>query len=153
MLNSLRKQTTKNFELILITEKGSLSVLRQKGLLLTRGDTVSFIDDDIYCPSTWLESIFECFREGVVGVTGPTTIKKEYQKNRDCLKWPILRKACERFFEVSGKPGHLSPCGAPSMESNFQECLYEGEVQYLECCNMSLLRNEDIYVGGFDNHY
>lgn len=149
-LKSLTRQTYKNFEVILITEKGNLSELRDKGLRSARGSVVSFIDDDVYCPSTWLEGVTQNFREGVVGVTGPTVITREYRANRDSIAfqgiaWPLLR-----FFGVSDKPGHLSPTGAPSMASNFEECQYEGPVEYLECCNMSVRRREALDAGGFD---
>lgn len=152
-LTSLTAQTFKDFEVILLTEKGNLSELRDKGLRRARGGIVSFIDDDVYCPPTWLESVVGSFGKGVVGVTGPTTITREYQSNRDCLKYRKLRAIQERFFKVSSKPGHLSPYGAPSMASNFENCAYQGEVDYLECCNMSVKKKEAVDVGGFDAIY
>ena len=63
-LISLTKQTFKDFEIILITEKGDLSKLRDTGLRCARGDIVSFIDDDVYCPSIWLQSVVKCFGKG-----------------------------------------------------------------------------------------
>ena len=152
-LTSLTKQTFKDFEVILITEKGDLSALRDSGLRCARGDIVSFIDDDVYCPPTWLEGVVKGFREGVVGVTGPTIITQEYQANRDCLKYKRLRKLQEWLFKVPTTPGKLSVCGAPSMVSNFEGCDYEGEVEYLECCNMSVKKKEALDVGGFDHKY
>jgi len=152
-LQSLSQQTFKDFEVVLITEKGNLSELRQKGLESATGRIVTFIDDDVYCPPTWLQGITQSFREGILGVTGPTIITKEYQQNRDCLRFKKLRKLQEWLFKVPTKPGHLSPCGAPSMASNFRECNYEGEVEYLECCNMSVSRKEALDVGGFDPIY
>ena len=152
-LESLTKQTYKDFEVILLTEKGHLSELRQRGLECAVGSIVSFIDDDVYCPPTWLEGVVKSFREGVVGVSGPTIIVPEYQKNRDCLKYEKLRKLQEWIFKVSLEPGRLSPCGAPSMASNFKGCRYEGEVDYLECCNMSVRRSDAIDAKGFDTAY
>lgn len=152
-LESLCKQTFKNFEVILLTEKGNLSELRDKGLRSACGDIVCFIDDDVYCPPDWLQGVTQSFREGVVGVTGPTRITEQYQKNRDCLKYRKLKKIQDWVFRVPSNPGTLSECGAPSMASNYEICRYEGEVQYLECCNMSVKKKEAIDVGGFDHHY
>lgn len=153
-LTSLSHQTFRNYEIILLSEKGSLCQIRQRGLSLSKGDYVSFIDDDVYCPPTWLQAVIQTFKEkGCLGVTGPTTITKEYQSNRDCLRWKKLRKLQEWIFKVSPNPGTLSICGTPSMASNFQGCEYEGKVQYLECCNMSVKRKEAIDVGGFDTSY
>ena len=153
-LISLSHQTFKSFEVILITEKGHLARLRDKGLRHALSPIVSFIDDDVCCPTTWLESIYKVFKEkGVVGVTGPTTIIQEFQENRDCLKYKKLRKLQEWIFAVSSKPGLLSVCGAPSMGSNFGGCSYQGEVDYLECCNMSVKKKEALDVGGFDHEY
>ena len=149
-LQSLSQQTFKNFEVVLITEKGNLSELRQKGLESSAGHIVSFIDDDVYCPPTWLQGVVESFRKGVLGVTGPTIITEEYLSNRDCFRFKKLRKFQEWLFKMPTEPGHLSTCGAPSMASNFGECDYEGRVQYLECCNMSVSRKEALDVGGFD---
>ena len=39
------------------------------------------------------------------------------------------------------------------MESNFEGCDYNGEVEYLECCNMSVWRTAALQVGGFDHGY
>lgn len=152
-LTSLTFQTFKEFEVILVTERGDLSVCRQKGLYYALGDIVCFIDDDVYCPPTWLQSITQSFREGVVGVSGPTTITKTYEANRDCFKYKRLRKIQEWVFNVPSLPGRLSPCGAPSMASNNEDCYYEGEVEYLECCNMSVRRKEAIDAGGFKALY
>lgn len=149
-LHSLCNQTFKNFEIILITEKGNLSELRDNGLRSAAGGIVSFIDDDVYCPPNWLAGVVEGFREGVVGVTGPTIITEEYRRNRDSIAFERHLKPLWRLFGVSDKPGHLSPTGAPSMASNFEGCQYQGTVDYLECCNMSVKRKEALDAGGFD---
>lgn len=152
-LASLARQTYKDFEVILITEKGNLSKLRDKGLRSATGAIVSFIDDDVYCPPTWLEGVIKGFGEGVVGVTGPTTITRDYRGNRDSIAHERYARPLWRLFGVSDKPGHLSPTGAPSMASNFEGCQYQGPVEYLECCNMSVKRKEALDVGGFDGAY
>ena len=151
-LQSLSKQTCKNFEVVLITEKGNLSQLRQKGLESATGDLVSFIDDDVYCPPGWAQSITQSFREGVLGVTGPTIITAEYRRNRDIFKYSFWKKVHDHLFlgRLKRYPGRLSSCGCPSMRSNDEDCRYEGEVDYLEACNMSVRRKEALDAGGFD---
>ena len=152
-IKSLCAQSFKSFEIVLVTEKGHLSELRDKGLRSASGDIVSLIDDDVYCPPTWLKSVVNGFRKGVVGVSGPTVITKEFERNRDTFKFSRIRRMVDWFFGVPHKPGHLSSSGAPSMESNMEGCAYEGPVEYLECCNMSVLRTEAINAGGFDHNY
>ena len=99
-LKSISQQTFKDFEVVLITEKGNLSELRDKGLHSATGRIVSFIDDDVYCPPDWLQGVVEGFREGILGVSGPSVISEEYQVNRDCLKFKGLRKFQEWLFKV-----------------------------------------------------
>lgn len=152
---SLSKQTFKDFETILITELGNLSELRDKGLRSSVGDIVCFIDDDVYCPPTWLQSVVEGFREGIVGVSGPTIISEEFRNNRDLFKYKWAKRLYDIWFigESAGIPGKLSKCGAPSTNSNDEGCSYKGEVDFLEACNMSVKRKEALDVGGFDYGY
>ena len=156
-LTSLSNQTFKDFEILLITEKGNLSELRHKGLVHSIGDIVSFIDDDVYCEPTWLESVTKAFRQDskVLGVTGPTTITDEYKKNRDIFKFRLLRAIHDRIFlgKLRNYPSHLSRCGCPSMESNNAEITYAGKCDYLEACNMSVKKKEALDEGGFDSVY
>lgn len=154
-LTSLCQQTYKDFEVILITEKGDLSKLRDTGLRCARGDIVSFIDDDVYCPSTWLEGVVTSFRKGVIGVSGPTKIPTEYKSNRDIFKYKWFKNLHDKLF-LQGKancPGYLSSSGTPSLASCFDTACYEGEVSYLEACNMAVNRREAIEVGGFDLNF
>ncbi len=154
-LSSLTKQHFKDFEVILVTEKGDLSKLRDKGLRSATGDIVSFIDDDVYCPPTWARSVIEGFREGVVGVSGPTNIHKEFRNNRDVFKFRRIKHLYDLWFlgEKAKAPGMLSVCGAPSTRSNDSGQEYEGKVDFLEACNMSVKKKEAIDVGGFDHNY
>ena len=151
-LASLTEQTYKDFEVILLTEKGDLSQLRDSGLRCARGDIVSFIDDDVYCPPAWLESVVKGFRVGVVGVSGPTFIPDSFRGKRDLFKWPWL--GIHDWLFLEGKaliPGYLSSSGTPSYASSrgtvFQE---DCDCLYLEACNISVRKKEAIEVGGFD---
>ena len=155
-LKSLELQTFKDFEVILLTEKGHLAQLRDDGLRASVGDVVSFIDDDVYCTPTWAESIHQAFkRKGVVGVTGPTLITEEYKRNRDVFKYRLFKRLHDVVFLgwLAKQPSHLSKCGCPSMYSNELGCKYDGPVDYLECCNMTVKRKEAIDAGGFKHEY
>lgn len=158
-LKSLCNQTFRDFEVLLITEKGNLSELRQRGLKHSVGDIVSFIDDDVYCEPTWLGSIVKVFKENkdVHGITGPTVITNEYSKNRDIFKLKLLRRIQDYFFlgNLRFIPSRLSECGCPSMASNDEnlEVNTHRKVDYLEACNMSVKKKEALNVGGFDPIY
>ena len=154
-LISLTHQTFKDFEVILITEKGHLSKLRQRGLGCARGDIVSFIDDDVYCSPTWLEGVVAGFREGVVGVSGPTVIPNSYLSNRDLFRWRRVKNLYDFLFLDGNQevPGYLSSCGAPSTASNYKHRRITSTPSYLEACNMSVKRDDALAVGGFDDAY
>ena len=157
-LKSLTLQTFRDFEVLLITEKGDLSRLRHKGLECGNGLIVTFIDDDVYCEPTWLQSIVQAFKDKrVIGVTGPTTIKHDYRRNRDIFKYKFFRKLQDRFFlgNLRYLPSRLSSCGCPSMASNDENLEINSplKVDYLEACNMSVRRKEALDAGGFDDAY
>lgn len=142
---------------MLITEKGNLAVCRQKGLEAAKGNIVIFIDDDVYCEPSWLESITQVFRRDrwIVGVSGPTEITDAYKRNRDVFKFKWAKVLHDRLFLGPDKrrPGALSSCGTPSLYSNSSESNYTGPCEYLEACNMAIKRDEAIAVGGFDRAY
>lgn len=156
-LKSLSQQTYRSFEVLLVTPKGNLSELRDEGLRASTGSIVVFIDDDVYCDATWLGNVVKVFEEkvNVVGVSGPTYIREEIRHNRDLFKYKWAKSLYDYWF-LEGKaslPGMLSRCGAPTTGSNFSPCEYNGEVDYLEACNMSVRRKEAIDAGGFDYSY
>jgi GT2 family glycosyltransferase len=134
-----------------------LSRLRDKGLRSAVGDIVTFIDDDVYCKPTWLENIVETFKRDkrIVGVSGPTVITNEYRANRDIFRFRRIKNLYDLLFLQgrTGMPGFLSDCGCPSTASNDIQSSYEGKVDYLEACNMSVKKEEALNVGGFDHNY
>ena len=149
-------QTFNNFEVILITEKGDLSNLRDKGLRMAEGAFTAFIDDDVYCTATWAQSVIDCFRKReVVGVTGPTEITDEYKKNRDIFKFKTFKKLYDRLFldGEAWRPSYLSKTGTPSTASNNPLLSYDGEAGYLEACNFVCRTKEARRVGGFSRDY
>ena len=72
-LASLDRQTEKNFEVVLISERGHLSFLRNKGANRATAPFISFIDDDVEVTTTWVENILKTFslNDTIIGVTGP----------------------------------------------------------------------------------
>ena len=157
-LESLDKQEYKSFEVVLITEKGHLSSLRQKGLEASIGKIVVFIDDDVVCPPLWLKSIVSEFEpNGVVGVTGPTVIPEQYRENRDLFKYKLIKKLYDSLFLKQARyyPAHLSFCGANSTVSNDYRLPngYSFKCDYLEACNMAVLKEVAIKAGGFSDKY
>lgn len=150
-LASLKEQTYKHFEQIVIDKDAPLSYCRDLGWRSAKGDIVIFIDDDVVCPPLWLHNIILTFfnHPNIVGVTGATLVPQDYLNNRDVFKYNSLYK----FFNKSERPGYISKWGVPSMYSNYSHNYYLGYVQYLECCNMALKRKVIKKAGGFDLTY
>lgn len=108
-LDSLAKQTDKNFEVlvidggskeetyetikryekelkikILIDKTPHLSYIRDLGWRKSKGEIVASIDDDVVVSKSWVSSIKRVLVDKTVGgVTGPTVIPKKLLKNRD----------------------------------------------------------------------
>jgi GT2 family glycosyltransferase len=145
-IESLWNQTNQNFEIIKVTEEGSLAALRNEGAKRSKGDILIFIDDDVLCESQWLDSIFGGFKLGYKGVSGPSFTKREFRSNRDCFRFPTV------LFSAR-IPGKISSFGQWSLEATKESCRYEGEVDYLEACNMAFDKKAFWEVGGFDESY
>jgi len=143
---SLYHQTNQDFEIILVTEEGSLAALRNEGARRARGQYLCFIDDDVVCSPDWLEAVSGAFQRGYAGVSGPSFSTKEFRKNRDCFKYFV------RIFSEN-IPGRISSFGQWSLAATKETCNYEGEVDYLEACNMSFKAEDFWSVNGFDEQY
>ena len=155
-LRSLNEQTCQSFEIILVTEKGELAQLRNKGWRSSNCEIVVFIDDDTICEPTWLSSILLAFcDESVGGVTGPAIIREEEKASRDIFKFKAVKRFYDWFF-CEGKealPGHLSVAGAWTTGASLETCSYEGEVNFLEACNSAYRLDALKAVNGFDESY
>jgi len=146
-MESLWAQTNQDFEIITIKEEGPLAALRNKGAKQAKGKYLIFIDDDVVCEPQWMQSIFDAFRDhDIAGVSGPSYTKNEFRNNRDCFRFPL-------FLISKRTPGMLSKWGQWSLAATDEKCNYEGEVDYLEACNMSFKANAFWQVGGFDEAY
>ena len=155
-LQSIRSQTFQDFEVILVTEEGKLTELRNEGARRAKGDILVFIDDDVICDPGWLQSIVSTFRDGEIGgVSGPATITREFRRNRDIFSLRPFKFIYDKFF-CEGRqhlPGHICKSGAWTTGACESSCDYEGEVHFLEACNMAF--NSDLFyaLGGFDISY
>ena len=124
-LESLLKQTYKNFEVVVIDgekkspvsslikkfsknikfkydvqkEKGIVAAIQQ-GFDLAEGEFFLRTDDDIVATPNWLEEIVKTFAKDkkIAGVTGPTSMPKELHKNRDLNRFIDKMKNGEDFF-------------------------------------------------------
>lgn len=151
-LASLSQQTEKRFDIILITDDAPLAVCRNRGLRQARAPVVCFLDDDVVCPPGWMASVLGAFRNpSVNGVSGPSRIPESYRKNRVLYRYRWLRSIYDRFFvEPEHRPGHLTRAGTFVPDPDWS---YEGEVQFLEACNMAFRTEALQAIGGFDEAY
>lgn len=155
VLRDLRKQTYKDFEVILADKPGIVSAMTY-ALNKAQGEIFVRIDDDVTLPDTWLEELvkpFEC--ESVGGVTGPTWVDEKLRGNRDSLK------AAERpnwflrwlFDGDPYAPAKIYNCGSVSYGSNFVEKFNfkeRYEIDHLEGTNWAMRTELIKRVGGFD---
>ncbi len=155
-LKSLDEQTVKPCEIITVTEKGELAHLRNQGASKGRGDILIFIDDDVITTSNWLYTILNKFSDPLIaGVSGPAIIRQEIRRNRDIFKYRMAKILYDKLF-CEGReslPGHIMRSGAWTTGASLPICNYEGQVDFLEACNMAWRREVFNEVGGFDEAY
>ena len=137
--------------------KGSLAVIRNNLARRAKGEIVVFIDDDVQVTDNWLRSILQAFDkdEDRCGVSGPSTISQEFRQDRDILKFRFFKCLYNIIFcpGQSHLPGHIAKSGAWTTGACNEDCDYEGEVHFLEACNMAFRRDIFWELGGFDESY
>ena len=156
-LESLWQQTYQDYEIIKVTEEGELAKLRNLGAKRARGQYLIFIDDDIYAHQGWLNAIVESFNShaDVAGVSGPAFITREFRANRDIFRFRFFKYLYDLIF-CEGRerlPGHITKAGAWTTGASLETCSYEGEVDFLEACNMAFRASAFRLAGGFDEAY
>ena len=151
-LASLSRQTETRFDIHLITDDAPLAVCRNRGLRKVRTPVVCFLDDDVICPPSWMASVLNAFESPTVsGVSGPSRIPSLYRKHRVLYRYRKLRKLYDFFFvNPERRPGHLTPAGTFVPDPDWR---YEGQVEFLEACNMSFRTEALKTIGGFDEAY
>ena len=150
---SLDAQTEQAFEVLTLTERGPLAVLRNRGLRQACGPVVCFLDDDVVCPPTWLVGVLNAFhRPGVVGVSGPAVIPDDFRSHRALFRYRRCRWVYDQLFldRYQHLPGHLTRAGCFTTAAAEATCTYEGPVDYLEACNMAFRTEALKSIGGFD---
>lgn len=153
--NSLNNQSFTDFEKVYVTEEGELAQIRNLGFQRAKGDIVIFIDDDVVLPKHYLRHIHDILlkRDDIAGVSGPALIPKSLRGNRDITRFKFVKAIYDVIF-LEGKkylPGIITNAGTPTMAMD--ETMYEGEVDFLEACNMAFRRKDFESVGGFDETY
>ena len=155
-LESLRQTDEQNIEIIINTEQGNLTALRNKCWRKATSPIVIFIDDDTVVTKTWLAGILSGFSDPEVGgVTGPSVIPDGSRQNRDIFRFKKIKRLYDWFF-LEGKaslPGHIVKSGAWTTGACSEACTYEGGVHFLEACNMAYRKDALWAVDGFDESY
>lgn len=145
-VRSIERQSCRDYEIIKVTEEGSLASLRNEGAKRATGKYLVFIDDDVVAERGWLDAIRSKMAGGCAGVSGPSVIMPEFRTNRDCFKFPL------HWFS-DPLPGRISPWGMWSLSATDPACSFYGEVEYLEACNMAFDRQIFWSMNGFDERY
>ena len=156
-IGSIKLGTFQDFEIIKVRSEGELAELRNRGFKRSSGEIVVFIDDDVVCSEGWLQSIVQIFdfSSNIAGVSGPSIITKRFRQNRDIFRHAWLKRLYDFFFlgKKANLPGHFTESGAWTTGACEELCSYEGEVEFLEACNMAFRRSVFQEVKGFDENY
>jgi len=128
-LDSLIKQTYKNFEVVVVdggstdgtkellnqyynklsikfaVQKGGLIPQENKGWKIATGDIIVRTDDDVIASPQWLQGIADTFNlsEKIGGVTGPTIIPEERKEYRDLFYFEKKLENGNIFWRLIGK--------------------------------------------------
>jgi len=140
-----------------VKEEGPLAKLRNEGAKRAKGDILVFTDDDIIASPKWLSAINKEFedKQDIGGVSGPSFISREFRRNRDIFKFKFFKSVYDKFFcdGLSHLPGHITKSGAWTTGACDEKCDYQGEVEFLEACNMAFRADIFYAIGGFDESY
>ena len=136
LLNSLKKQTFKNFEIIVadynstdktreiakkygckVTAGGAPSIGRNNGAKIAKGESLLFLDADSILPKDFLEMNLRAFKESKKGV-GASPLKPLSDKKIDRL---LFRLYGGWAFTISRVSPHCSGCGMFIKKQVFQK--------------------------------
>lgn len=156
VMEQLKKQTFKNFEVVFAREKGIVNAMNL-ALERARGSILVRVDDDVKIPAEWLESLIKPFSDPyIAGVTGPTFVPRELRQNRDSIRWAENPHWFLKWLYDNNefKPAGIRQCGCVSYDSNYEERFTdfypEIEPDHLEGTNWAMRTELIRQVGGFD---
>ena len=155
VLQMLKDQTHKDFEIILATEKGIVKAMNN-ALAVAKGDIFVRIDDDADLPKWWLEELVKPFEDpNVVGATGPTFVPMARRKHRDSIRIADKPNWFLRWMFDGDPyaPAKIYKCGSVSYGSNYLEKMNRQdhyEIDHLEGTNWAMRTYLIRWVGGFD---
>ena len=141
-LKELKKQSYKNFEVLVITDAISKSSnpahKRNHGAKMAKGDYLAFLDDDSFPKKDWLKKSNQIFQKqsDLAGLCGP------------CLTPPkdsLLQKASGLVWA-----SHLGSGGAGTYRNRIARARY---VDDYPTVNLIINKNDFFKVKGFDTHH
>lgn len=119
-------------------ERNNMPAARNRGIALSSGDILAFIDDDSMVFPGWLDALLAAYSDETVGAVGGRIVRKR-------------EPYCE---ELSGPPRLVVEPGGVVIAKDLALVSYETlEVDHLIGCNMSFRRKALEQVGGFDSYY
>lgn len=139
-LDHLKKQSYKNFEIILLPDSvtGPLGPAEKRdlGVKKAKGDILAFIDDDAYPDKRWLENIIPHFSNSkIAAVCGPGITPSDSTWQEQASGW----------FSAS-------PLGGGSYTYRFLPQAKRFVDDY-PSMNLAVLKSDFLKVGGFDSNY
>jgi len=158
LLQTLDRQSRKDFEILICRDEGRLAELKHQQFLKANGEIIIFLDDDVECYPTWFENMMEWFdTTNAIGVCGPTFVPSSYLNNRDVFKNGFFKKLYNDFF-LEGRayvPGQITSCGVNTIGGSFpsEDTRSMWFVDFLEPSAFGIRRWAIEKAGGIDIHY
>jgi len=158
VLEDLKQQTFRDFEVIVAKEKGIVNAMNI-ALAKAKGSIFIRIDDDVNIPAMWLDEIVRSFQEDVIvaGVTGPTFVPGSRREFRDSIRYAENPHWFLQWLYDNNPyaPAKIYKCGSVSYGSNFYEnmdwtTVFEYKIDHLEGTNWAMRTHLIREVGGFD---
>lgn len=137
-------------------ERGPLTVLRNRSAAPAEGEVLSFLDDDVVPSLGWSAGVRKWLGfDSIGGVSGPAIIPHEVRQGRDLFKYPWIKRGYDWAFlgKARGIPGKITSAGTFTTASSEPSCHYEGAVDFMEACNLSLKTSLFQWLHGFDEAY
>ncbi|HRZ15206.1 MAG TPA: hypothetical protein P5110_06845 [Candidatus Omnitrophota bacterium] len=160
LLRSLKDQTVKGFEILVCRDKGNLVELKDKLWRQAKGDILVWMDDDIICRPSYMETLMWIFDHNrMVGYCTRVIVPSDKANNRDIYKFKMFHPIYNKLF-LDGNlysPCYISKCGVNSIGGGFGSvssgAIICSQVDFLEPSAFALRKKAVEEVGGFDLGY